>query len=218
MSDLSPSDEPLNLFDYENIQEDVKSVLLCLAELDRSVSMSLLTAILQGRKTKSVRQSQLYKLSTYGDLSNCSSDTCFNMYYCLLDQGYLRAKRQFNDYLAISLSGKGLNQLIQPQPIFLIPYEYTAHDLRLYEQKIDQYDQLIHVRKKLYNEKKKTCQNFKLFQIAKNEELKELVSYPPATERELAERFDWSLKDQKAYLSPFFKVIRNFKESTHERV
>ncbi|WP_288395902.1 RQC domain-containing protein [uncultured Vagococcus sp.] len=68
MSIIPLDNQSLDLFGYEDLQEEAQCVLLCLAELDRSVSFDGLAAILQGRKTKYIRQAKLYQLSTYGDL------------------------------------------------------------------------------------------------------------------------------------------------------
>lgn len=216
MSNLSNITIPLNLFDFKDFQEEAHSVLLCLAELERSVSISLLTGILQGRKTKYIRQAKLYKLTTYGDLSETTVNICSNLCHALLDQGYLQARRLFNDYLAVSLSGKGLTQLTQPGPIFLVPFDITSKELERYEQKVKQYDQLVHLRRSLYHEVKKTQPSIKLYQIAKNEDLKLLVTYPPETELAMAERFNWTVEVQLLCLPAFFENIRQFRALANE--
>lgn len=179
--------EVFDLFDFNNYQTDAQAIFTALAECDRALSLSLMIALLQGRKTQTILRFDLQRNSSFGTLAKLSKMEIKNLIYLLMNRGLLKMRRLSGGIFAFGLSGNGLAQLINPKPLLAQPPEFSREDILRFEKEIQLYEQLRRWRGDLLRRLRGQYPGLQVFNIANNAALKVIAHARPKNMGKLVE-------------------------------
>ncbi|WP_213496226.1 RQC domain-containing protein [Lactococcus formosensis] len=185
--------EVFDLFDFNNYQADAQVIFKALAECDRALSLSLLIALLQGRKTATILTFDLQRNSSFGSLAKLNKMEIKNLIYLLMNRGLLKMRRLSGGCFAFGLSGDGLAHLLNPKPLLAQPPEFSRADILRFEQELTLFEQLRVWRSHATRRLRERYLGLQVFEVATNFILKRIAHERPHTMEDLG---DYGLSEE----------------------
>lgn len=200
--------EQYSLFDFIDYHKEADDVFGCLAELDRSVTIKLLTQILQGQRTKYIMRNKFYHLASYGNMANKTQNDISLLVRLLIERGFLQCKRIPNGKISVLLSKKGLGNFRSNRPMFFIDIQISNEELTILEKEQCIYDRLRHFRILVWKNLLAEYPDIKPYHIARNDTLHEIVKRQPNTLEELSKIGDMNENKIKKFGKHILKIIK----------
>ncbi|MBS4460128.1 HRDC domain-containing protein [Lactococcus petauri] len=185
--------EVFDLFDFNNYQADAQVIFKALAEFDRALSLSLLIALLQGRKTATILTFDLQRNSSFVSLAKLNKMEIKNLIYLLMNRGLLKMRRLSGGRFAFGLSGDGLAHLLNPKPLLAQPPEFSRADILRFEQELALFEQLRAWRSQATRRLREHYLGLQVFEVATNFILKRIAHECPHTMEDLG---DYGLSEE----------------------
>lgn len=171
---------------------EVLKALSATARLDNRLGKNKLAQVLIGSKAKSIMDTGLSEIKTYGALKYMSLEKISKLLDILIASGYIEIQLKDGKYPLLRLTASGRKVMMQEEPCYLSQELNTSSNKRktssqktpaISEDNFDPdiYKKLEEVRKKLASEKRLTP-----FLIAHNKTLKEMAMVKPKNKEELA--------------------------------